>query len=330
MFLAMHISDGFLNIPVSLAGWVLTIVVVGLALRRMGQTMDERQAPLMGVLAAFVFAAQMINFPVAGGTSGHLIGGMLVAALIGPWAAVIVMTCVVGVQALIFQDGGLVVMGFNIFNMGILAPFVGYAVYRGLDQTIGHRVNQTMGLNPLFRRFMPKIIAQRNPAMFGLFLGAWASVEIGALATALEIAASGTSDFEIAVPAMLGIHALIGIGEALITVAAIGFIRQARPDLVQHAGSARRPGWMAAGLVLALIVVVFSPLASRHPDGLERVAEDHDFIDAATGPIFEILPDYTIPAIDNAAMTTILAGMVGVLIVAGVGYAVTRLNRRAA
>lgn len=301
MFLAMHISDGFLNIPVSLAGWVLTIVVVGLALRRMGQTMDERQSPLMGVLAAFVFAAQMINFPVAGGTSGHLIGGMLVAALIGPWAAVIVMTCVVGVQALIFQDGGLVVMGFNIFNMGILAPFVGYAVYTRL-----------------------------NKSTAGLFLGAWLSVEIGALATALEIAASGTSDFGVAVPAMLGIHALIGIGEALITVAAIGFVRQARPDLVQHSGSARRPGLIAVGLVLALIVVVFSPLASSHPDGLERVAEDHDFLDAAEGPIYEILPDYTIPVIDNEAMTTILAGALGVLIVSGVGYAVTRVNRRVA
>lgn len=301
MFLAMHISDGFLNIPVSLAGWVLTIVVVGFALRRMSQTMDERQSPLMGVLAAFVFAAQMINFPVAGGTSGHLVGGMLVAALIGPWAAVIVMTCVVGVQALIFQDGGLVVMGFNIFNMGILAPFVGYAVYTRL-----------------------------NKSTAGLFIGAWASVEIGALATALEIAASGTSDFEIAVPAMLGIHALIGIGEALITVAAINFVKQARPDVVQNAAAATRPGLIAAGLVLALIVVVFSPLASSHPDGLERVAEDHDFLDAAEGPIYEILPDYTIPVIDNEAMTTIVAGAVGVLIVAGVGYGVTRLNRRAA
>lgn len=321
MFLAMHISDGFLNIPVSLAGWVLTIVVVGLALRRMSQTMDERQAPLMGVLAAFVFAAQMINFPVAGGTSGHLVGGMLVAALIGPWAAVIVMTCVVGVQALIFQDGGLVVMGFNIFNMGILAPFVGYAVYRGLTSPPGPLSAGSEGeQKPVFKRRIT----------LALFLGAWASVEIGALATALEIAASGTSDFEIAVPAMLGIHALIGIGEALITVAAINFVKQARPDVVQNAAAATRPGLIAAGLVLALIVVVFSPLASSHPDGLERVAEDHDFIDAAEGPIVEILPDYTIPVIDNEAMTTIVAGAVGVLIVAGVGYGVTRLNRRAA
>ncbi|GIK67279.1 MAG: hypothetical protein BroJett018_50730 [Chloroflexota bacterium] len=389
MFLAMHISDGFLNLPVSLAGWVLTIVVVGLALRRMGQTMDERQAPLMGVLAAFVFAAQMINFPVAGGTSGHLIGGMLVAALIGPWAAVIVMTCVVGVQALIFQDGGLVVMGFNIFNMGILAPFVGYAVYRGftsppgglsdtrlwvmLRKPHGDRFLSTdatccVPTKPMFRLTQSRLLMQFRSisdkpsgplsadskgefvgdgtgpsqkrahtgyahtkfARSGLFLGAWASVEIGALATALEIAASGTSDFEIAVPAMLGIHALIGIGEALITVAAVGFIRQARPDLVQQARSARRPGWMAAGLVLALMVVVFSPLASSHPDGLERVAEDHDFLDAAEGPIVEILPDYTIPVIHNEALTTILAGALGVLIVAGIGYVVTRVNRRAA
>ncbi len=301
MFLAMHIADGFLNIPVALAGWVLTIAVVGLALRRVGHAMDERQSPLMGVLAAFVFAAQMINFPVAGGTSGHLVGGMLVAALIGPWAAVLVMTCVVGVQALIFQDGGLVVMGFNIFNMGILAPFVGYAVYTRLNKTT-----------------------------VGLFVGAWVSVEIGALATALEIAASGTSDFDVAIPAMLAIHALIGIGEGLITVAAVSFVQQARPDLLHDAAAATRPGLIAAGLVLALIVVVFSPLASSHPDGLEKVAEDHDFIDAAEGPVYEILPDYTIPAIDDATLTTILAGAVGVLMVAGIGYGVTRLVRRTA
>ncbi len=319
MFLAMHISDGFLNIPVSLAGWVLTIVVVGLALRRVGRVMDERQSPLMGVLAAFVFAAQMINFPVAGGTSGHLVGGMLVAALIGPWAAVLVMTCVVGVQALIFQDGGLVVMGFNIFNMGILAPFVGYAVYRGLTSPPGPLSAGSEGeQRPIFE----------SRATFGLFLGAWLSVEIGALATALEIAASGTSDFGVAIPAMLAIHALIGIGEGLITVAAVSFVQQARPDLLKDAAAATRPGLIAAGLVVALIVVVFSPLASSHPDGLEKVAEDHDFLDAAEGPVYEILPDYTIPAIDDATVTTILAGAVGVLMVASVGYGVTRLVRR--
>lgn len=299
MFLAMHISDGFLNVPVALAGWAITIVMVGFALQRTRQQMDERQAPLMGVLAAFVFAAQMINFPVAGGTSGHLVGGMLVAALIGPWAAVVVMTCVVAVQGLIFQDGGLVVMGFNIFNMGILAPFVGYTVYRAL-----------------------------NKSKLGIFAGAWLSVEIGALATALELGASGTSAFNIAVPAMLGVHALIGIGEGLITLAALGFIQQARPDLLDNTASARRPVIVAVGLILALIVVIFSPLASSHPDGLERVAEDHGFLDAAKGPVYEILPDYTIPQIDNAAVTTILAGVTGVLIVAGLGYMVTRVNRR--
>ncbi|MBZ0310408.1 MAG: energy-coupling factor ABC transporter permease, partial [Anaerolineae bacterium] len=128
-FLAMHIPDGFLSVPVALAGWILAVVFIAAALRQSRESLEDRQVALMGIMAAFIFAAQMINFPVAGGTSGHLIGGTLVAILLGPWAAVLVMTCVVSVQALLFQDGGLLALGFNIFNMSILNPFIGYAIY---------------------------------------------------------------------------------------------------------------------------------------------------------------------------------------------------------
>ncbi|MCL4862526.1 MAG: energy-coupling factor ABC transporter permease, partial [Caldilineaceae bacterium] len=127
---ALHIPDGFLSTPVALAGWLLAVLVVSYALRQTRDQLGDRQVPLLGVMAAFIFAAQAINFPVAGGTSGHLLGGALAAIVLGPWAAVLVMTAVVGLQALLFQDGGLLVMGWNIINMGVLTAFTGYWVYR--------------------------------------------------------------------------------------------------------------------------------------------------------------------------------------------------------
>lgn len=309
IFLAMHIPDGFLTVPVAAVGWALMIGMVGLALRQTRDTLGERQIPLMGILAAFVFAAQMINFPVAGGTSGHLLGGTLVAILVGPWAALLVMTSVIAVQGLLFQDGGLLAMGFNVFNMGILSTFVGYALYRWLRRALA---------------------AVPRGEWIAVVVGAWAAVETGAIATALELAISGTSALDVSLPAMVGVHALIGIGEALITASALAFVRQTRPDLI--AGSAQAPArgssWIAVGLLIALAVALASPLASSHPDGLERVAEDKGFMEKAEDAVYEILPDYTVPGIDNEKVTTILAGVIGVLIVAGVGYGVARAANR--
>lgn len=308
-FLAMHIPDGFLSVPVAILGWLLTIVMVAIALRQTRQQLGERQVPMMGILAAFIFAAQMINFPVAGGTSGHLLGGALVAILLGPWAGVLVMTSVVGVQALLFQDGGLLALGFNIFNMGVVTAFVGYATHRWLGGLLG---------------------GASRARLIAAAVAAWLSVEVAATATALQLAASGTSPLGVALTAMLLVHALVGIGEALITVAALAFIQQTRPDLlgVAEPAAGRGSGWIAAGLVIALLVACFSPLANPNPDGLERVAEDQGFIDVAQGPTYEIMPDYTVPFVEDAALTTIAAGAIGVLIVAGVGYGVARLNRR--
>ncbi len=309
--LAMHIPDGFLSAPVAIVGWLAMAILVGVALRQVRDQLGDRQIPLMGVLAAFVFAAQMINFPVAGGTSGHLIGATLVAVLLGPWAAVLVMTTVVAVQALLFQDGGLLALGFNVVNMGILAVFTGYVVYVWLRRALG---------------------AHPSALLVGAALGAWASVELAAMATALELAVSGTSPLDVALPAMAGIHALIGIGEALITGGALVFIRQARPDLLgaPSASSIRQSSLIAAGLAIALAIAFASPLADSDPDGLERVAEDKAFIDRAEDPAYEILPDYTVPGIDDEALTTIIAGVIGVLIVAGIGFAVPRLVRQTA
>jgi len=306
----MHIPDGFLSLGVSLVCWALAVAGVGTALWRSRKALAERQVPLMGVLAAFIFAAQMLNFSVAGGTSGHLVGGMLAAALLGPWAGVLVMTTVVGIQALLFQDGGLLVMGANILNMAVIAPFVGYGIYRGL---------------------MTLARGKRWGLFVGGFAGAWLSVVVASVACALQLAFSGTSPLGLALPAMAGVHALIGIGEGLITVGALAFVAATRGDLLEPARAATGGlRWAAVGLALALVVTLFAPLASPHPDGLERVAQDEGFISAAREAPYRIIPDYVFPGVSNEALATIAAGIIGTLIVAAVAFAVARLSRRSA
>ena len=302
----MHIPDGFLNVLVSLLCWAVTIALIGIAVRRTQNELGERQIPLMGIMAAFIFAAQMLNFPVAVGTSGHLLGGALAAITLGPWAGMLVMACVIGVQGLLFQDGGLLVMGANILNMGLLTALVGYGVYR-----IG--------------------LGRARPVRLGLAaLAAWLSVMTGALSTALQLWLSGTSPLAVVLPAMLAVHALIGVGEALITVAALSFIMKTRPDLIEQDAAQARGGrgWIAAGLGMALLVVVFSPLASANPDGLERVAEDAGFIGRGQSAPFQIIPDYTLPFLGETPLSTIIAGMIGVLIVGGLLMLLARGLRR--
>ena len=128
----LHIPDGFLNVAVSIICWVIAVITLGIAISKTNKSLGERQVPLMGVMAAFIFAAQMINYPVLGGTSDHLLGGALAAITLGPWAGVLVMTAVITVQGLLFQDGGLLAMGANILNMGLLTAGVGYGLYRSV------------------------------------------------------------------------------------------------------------------------------------------------------------------------------------------------------
>ena len=304
----MHIPDGFLSTLVSLVLWAVSIVGVGYALRRVGQDIGERQVPLMGVLAAAIFAGQMLNFSVTGGTSGHLLGAAIATILLGPWAAVIVMTSVVSIQALIFQDGGLLALGANLFNMAIIGVAVSYFVFVTLRRLARGR-------------------------SWGVLLGgsaaAWASILIASLACGLELAVSGTSPANIAVPAMAGIHALIGVGEALITLGALGFLQATRRDLVQVGGAAPKAGaavW-AFGLGIAALLAVLSPLASANPDGLEWVAERSGFLDAVRAPLFNVIPDYVFPGISNSALATIVAGILGTLLVFGVALGVAHARR---
>lgn len=305
----MHIPDGFLSVPVAIFLWGLSIVVVGYALRRASRDLGERQVPLMGVLAAAIFAGQMLNFSVTGGTSGHLLGAALATILLGPWAAMLVLTCVVGVQALIFQDGGLLAMGANLFNMAVIGVSVSYMVYSTVQKLSGNR---------------------RQGIFVGGFAAAWTSIVVAALACAIELAASGTSPANIAIPAMGGIHMLIGIGEGLITLGALAFLQATRPDLIQG-GSARaaRGGLVwTFGLGIALLLAVASPLASKHPDGLLWVAKQNGFLQSARGSVYNIVPHYLMPGIANHTTATIAAGVLGTLLVFGIALSLAFLRRK--
>ena len=307
----LHIPDGFLSVGVSLVGWVLAIAAIAFALRQTRGQLGSKQIPLMGVLAAFIFAAQAINFPVAGGTSGHLLGGALAAIVLGPWAAVLVMTAVIGVQALLFQDGGLLVLGFNIVNMGVLTAFTGHLAYQMLKAVLGQG---------------------RNSLLAAGAVGAWLSVLVGALATGVELAISGTSPMTVALPAMAGVHTLIGVGEAFITVGALAFIYASRRDLLdlgRAAPAKATANWAVVGLLIALVVAAFSPLASPNPDGLERVAEDTGFVDRALDPVFNLLPDYTLPFVSNPVVSGLLAVVLGTLVVFGLAWLVAQAQRKA-
>ncbi len=292
----MHIPDGFLSVPVAVILWVVSIAVIALAFRYVSRELGEREVPLMGVLAAAIFAGQMLNFAVTGGTSGHLMGAALATILLGPWASIIVMTCVVGIQALIFQDGGLVVLGANIFNMGLIGTAVSYAVYQLITRVTAGR---------------------RWGILAGSFAGGWFSIVAAALAVALQLALSGISPAYLAIPAMSGVHALIGIGEGLITLGAVSLILAARPDLLK-AGQTRRTStvlvWAFGGLLTAGLAIL-SPLASSNPDGLEWVAEQAGFLEVAKAPTFTIIPDYVLPGVSDTATATILAGIIGAILV---------------
>ncbi len=305
----LHIPDGFLSSPVAVVGWILALSFIAIAIRQTRDQLGERQVPLMGILAAFIFAAQAINFPVAGGTSGHLVGGALAAIVMGPWAATLIMTAVIAVQGLLFQDGGLLVMGWNIVNMGVITAFSGYAVYMLLRRLAGRG---------------------RGARLTAAFVGGWFAVLMAAAATSLELAISGTSPLGIVLPAMVGVHMLIGLGEGVITAGAVGVLIASRPEVLDAGEVA--PGragalFTAAAFCAAIILALFAPLASPSPDGLESVAKDIGFLAFGQNPIYEIFPDYTVPFVQSETITTILAVLVGTIMVFGLAWAIAKVVR---
>lgn len=324
----MHVPDGFLDAPTSIGTGAVAAGVVGIALQRSTSEIREAGPALPGLTAAFVFAVQMVNFPVGAGTSGHLMGGALAAALVGPWTGVLVMTVVLLVQGLLFADGGLSALGTNITLMGIMTVAVGYALTRGLLVALPRRPSSVV------------------PAAA---VGAFASVPIAALAFTGLYVIGGAVDISTGrlATAMIGWHTLIGIGEAVITAAVLSAVVATRPDLIYavrkyrgslvlveadgetstvqaHPATPTRASSriVGAGVAVSLIVAgAVSLLASAHPDGLEFVGGKLGFADAAKdsavadGP----LADYAVRGIDNADVAGALAGVIGVAITIGVG-----------
>ena len=207
----MHIPDGFLSPPVFISGWAFALSTLSYALKKTKKILKDKMIPLMGVMAAFIFAAQMLNFPVLGGTSGHLLGGVLAGVTLGPYAGCIVLSIVLIVQCLIFQDGGLTALGTNILNMAIIATLASYYFYT----------------------FLKNFIFKKN-MLVAVFIASWFSVVLASAFCAFELAISGTSPLRIVLPAMLFVHIFIGIGEALITTLVLNFILKVRPDLIYN------------------------------------------------------------------------------------------------
>ncbi len=206
----MHIPDGFLTPNTWVSAWLVSAGGIGYCLKKTARVLKDKMIPLMGVMSAFIFAAQMLNFPVMAGTSGHLLGGVLAAVFLGPFAGAVVLACVLIVQCLIFQDGGVTALGANIFNMSIMGTLGGYLIYS----------------------IITKISGSNKGLVIGIAVASWFSVFIAASFCAFELALSGTSPLKVVLPAMAGIHSLIGIGEAIITVLVISFVLKARPDLI--------------------------------------------------------------------------------------------------
>ena len=309
---AMHIPDGFLDGPTSLAAGLIAVAGVAYCLRRTSQTLDERDIPVVGLVAAFVFAAQMLNFPVANGTSGHLMGGVLAAVLVGPYAGALAVTVVLVVQALLFADGGLSALGLNVVNMALVGTFAGYGIF-----LLARKLTTSITLAAGIAGFTAPVLA--------------------AVAFTLEYAAGGNDAVSVGslATAMIGVHTLIGIGEGIITALAVGSVMAMRPDLVYGArGTPRRLSTAAlfgAGIVTAMLLVVFvAPFANPNPDGLERVAADNGVDAAVTDHDLAGSPlaDYGVDGVDNAMFGTGLAGLAGIAATLTVAAGIVWIVRR--
>lgn len=303
----MHIPDGFLDVRTAATTMGLAAVGVGWAARNARRNLPASSAPLLGLSAAFVFAAQMLDFPIAAGTSGHLLGGVLAAVLLGPSGAVLVITAVLILQCLLFADGGLLVIGANVFNIGIVGAVGGYGVYR------------------IVRFFVKGLSGQLAAAAFA----AWCSVVLASIACAAELALSGMASWRLVFPAMGSIHMLIGIGEGIITTLILAAVASTRPDLLlaRTGGSRRHADVIVYGLILVVgLVLLVAPVASPWPDGLEKVALRVGFMAKARAdsPVPAPLADYTIPGVASPIVATAVAGMIGALLMFGFAFFLAR------
>jgi cobalt/nickel transport system permease protein len=304
----MHIPDGFLTAGVTGITWAGAGLGVAAALRAEKADPNPMPAGILGATAAFVFAAQMINIPVAPGSSGQLVGATLSAVLLGPWRAVIVMAVVLAVQALLFQDGGLTALGANTVDMAVGASLTGFAV-----ASLASRWN-----------------ASPRWHVIGGVLGAFAATLVAAVLTGLWLGLSGLYPILPVVRFLLISHVAIGILEAALTGAVLATVVRWRPDLLRGlAPDGSSPGRLSAvagGLLgAALAVAVFlSPFASALPDGLEHVVERLGFAGRSAVSWPAPFPDYALPFLSSPALATATAGLVGTIMVAIIAWGVSR------
>ncbi|MBE9037768.1 energy-coupling factor ABC transporter permease [aff. Roholtiella sp. LEGE 12411] len=301
----MHIPDGFVSPPVAVATGLVSAAALFISFGRSQQAFGVRRAPILGLTTAFIFAAQMINFPVAGGTSGHLLGGTLAAIVLGsPWAGTLCIATVLIIQAVLFADGGITALGANILNMAVVGVWVGW----GLTQTLQRLLGGSKG---------------RLPLAAGIAAGI--SVVVAAIACAIELVLSGTAPVAIVLPAMTGVHILIGIGEGLITGGVLTYLATARPDLLPGEQYEFR-GWSVPVVSIFLIAGVLSLFASAWPDGLEKVAENTGFIDLAK-QVRVIVPtplaDYGIEGL--GPIGTSIAGLLGAAVCFAVAFGIAKV-----
>ncbi len=287
----MHIPDGFLSTPVWTALNVAAVPAVGVLARRAQHGFDPSRVPLLGVMGAFVFAAQMINFPVGVGASGHLVGGALLAFTLGPAAAAVTMTAILAIQALAFQDGGILALGANVMNMAVLGVLVACLPYRlwGAGRW-------------------------RKPA---IFLGAALSVMVSAMAAVSQLLLSGIPMTSAVLGISLGVFAVTAAIEGTITVAVAGALETMQPDFLRKpAGGSFAIGALAGGAVLLAVVGVL--FASAHPDGLEQLAELTGISGQARAFLDTPLADYEAAFFRSSWLRKASAGMVGIVLIFGV------------
>ncbi len=310
----MHVPDGFLTGTVSAGAAIVSAGGIAAALRQTRAHLADKRLPLAGLMAAGIFVLQMLNFPVVAGTSGHLLGGALAAIVLGPWMGLLVVSVVVIVQAIVFADGGLIVMGANVLLIAIVPALVGWAVFRAV------------------RSITP---ANRTWVLVASFVAALLSVPASAMAFVILYALGGEGGAPLGAltVAMLGVHVLIGIGEALITTAVVGGLLAYRADLVAGAedlGSGRERtrserAAVGVGMVIAVLLLVVAPFASANPDGLESVAEELGFDTTAMDSAVADSPvaDYTVAALGETGLSVALAGLLGIVITLAVMAAIT-------
>ena len=304
----MHIPDGMLSTPTWAASWVGAAGMLGWAVREVRRRFSDARLVLMAVLASLIFALQMLNFPVAGGTSGHFTGGAAAAIVLGPWPAVVILTTVLVIQALVFADGGITALGANILNIAVIGPFVGWWAYSLVSRTRG----------------------SKSAKAVGAFVAAWLAAVVSAASVAVMVWVSGGAPFGLVVGSMGFWHSLIGLGEGFITAGLVTYLTATRPALLSGAAERAKAGWAAAGLAaMALLAAGVSFLASSHPDGLESVAADLGFV-ADSGPAFggSPFPAYVVPGVSNEALAGVLAGVVGVVLTGAVLYGALAAARR--